>query len=40
MANTEAKNDRSQEDKSKSLSYKHYRKELRQLHVELVKLQE
>jgi polyphosphate kinase len=38
MAKTEANKDRSLEDKS--LSYKGYRKELCQLHVELVKLQE
>jgi polyphosphate kinase len=38
MAKTEATKDRSLEDKS--LSYKEYRKELCQLHVELVKLQE
>ena len=38
MAKTEAKNDRSVDDKV--LSYKEYRKALFQLHVELVKLQE
>ncbi|MGA7814672.1 polyphosphate kinase 2 [Caballeronia sp.] len=38
MAKTEARNDRSLENKP--LSYKEYRKELCQLHVELVKLQE
>jgi len=38
MAKTEAKKGRSAENKS--LSYNDYRKELRQLHIELVKLQE